>query len=126
LSANAQAPVDAITYSDNFVTANYVELPKKVEFLYPPLWVHDSCVNYFKWRTGIEGKLGNASEIIPNTQFARIGYGMLFSTHLSYIENIVDSRAVISETNWVSGKFTIREISLDDPSIRGYYKARIF
>lgn len=84
-------------------------------------------MNYYKFRAGITGiSLGYAGKIAPNAQNATVGAGMLLPGHLAYVEDIVESggvlKALISETNYVSGKFTTRAINLDDPSIRGYLK----
>lgn len=71
--------------------------------------------------------MGNAQDLEPNVNYPLVGYGVLFKNHISFVEFIDGDKLTVSETNWSKDKngrglFTIREVSLNDRSIRGYLR----
>jgi hypothetical protein len=50
------------------------------------------------------------------------GAFVLFERHIAYIEEVRGDKMIISETNFKPCQFSIREIDLGDPSIRGYFR----
>lgn len=84
------------------------------------------CVNWFKYLKNLEGSLGNAWNLKPNTEIAGEGTGILIgSNHIGYIHLVYASttpRIIYSDANAHNdGVVRIYDISIDDPIIRGFY-----
>lgn len=116
-------PIETKSYNENYVVAQYVEYVK------PPI-VHKvvsgycSCVQYVKAKLGISGSLGNAWNIVPNSQVPTIGSIVLTYEgrgHAALVVGITDKYIIIDESNYVRCTQTLgRQIPIDSPLIRGY------
>ena len=87
---------------------------------------HKSCISYGKWRVHVPQSehWGNASKIVPNVQNATVGVFVLTNEgggHIAYIEALEGNSMLISESNYIYGKYSTRSLDLDYSLIKGYW-----
>ena len=119
--ANAPAPnTNPMSWSDNFVTARPVltyETPLK-----PKKYDTCSCIEYIKRIFGINGSIGNAWELSPDTDLS-VGVIVLLDEgkgHVGLVTSYTEEEITISESNWIPCRYTERTLKRNDPKIRGY------
>jgi len=103
-------------------------LPKSSRINYNCPNIEDYCIHYVKSKgVNIESPVVYAKNIVPNTDGACVGCGVLLSAgrfgHIGFVEEIIDDYLLISESNYIDcGQISTRSIWLNDPFIRGYVK----
>lgn len=115
----ASQSIDIPQYADQFVTAKDI----------PTIETFDpySCVSYAKWRIEVpqSESWGNAWELRPNATEIAPGEFVLLKEgqgHIAYIESMVGDILLISEYNYIPGKYSTRSLDIHSPDIRGYWK----
>ena len=85
-----------------------------------------SCISYAKFVLGVHQsiKWGNAKDLKPTVEKPYIG-GLVLTKegqfgHVAVIVNMVGDSLQVKEANYVKGKITTRELSVDSPVIRWY------
>jgi hypothetical protein len=85
------------------------------------------CVRFLRERLGVNIR-GDAHTIAPNTPLGDIGIGtvILFDygdiSHAALIIGLNRDIATIHEANWRHCTETVREVSIYDPSVRGFFR----
>ena len=112
--------------SASYVTAYYV--PDPIKLYKPPSWVLSSCINTAKWM--IYGSLGevswgNADSLVP-VDGLKPTRGVIIITnegngHIGVISSVSGEYIHVQEGNWISGKYSERELRIDDPKIKGFW-----
>ncbi len=96
-----------------------VEIKKKVNF--DPC----SCVSFVKAITGYNKPVGRARNFPINSNWASIGSVVVTnespSGHVAIVAGIEGNTLLLDETNWLPCQRGKRKLSIDDPSIIGFW-----
>lgn len=115
------APVEIPRPNEHYVVSA-VTLPQPE----PPPSVYCSCIEYAKHRVGRQGEVwGWAGSIEPNTVAPSLLDFVLTTEGGGHIAQIIGGENgawLVIDANYVQCQETIRELPMDSPKIRGYFR----
>ena len=84
----------------------------------------NSCISFVKAVLGVKGTLGNANDLVPNTDEPSIGAIVLTNEgrgHAGIVIDLTPEFITIKESNYIAGEVTTRTLPRNYERIRGYF-----